>query len=63
MRRAWINGCEAALRGPAVIASLIGRLIDLVVLKLAGGSDECRAEAWITPGPEYRPALEFTLAR
>ena len=46
-----------------VTAEMVGRPIELVVLTLAGGSDDYRAEAWITPGPEYRPGLELTLTR
>ncbi len=46
-----------------VDASMVGKSIDLVVLTLTGGSDDYRAEAWITPGPEYRPGLELTLPR
>lgn len=46
-----------------VTADMVGKPIDLVVLTLAGGSDDYRAEAWITPGPEYRAGLELTLPR
>ena len=42
---------------------MIGKPIDLVVLTLAGGEDGYRAEAWITPGPEYRPSTGLSLAR
>jgi hypothetical protein len=46
-----------------VTAEMIGKPLELVVLTLAGGSDDYRAEAWITPGPEYRPGMELTLPR
>lgn len=46
-----------------VTADMVGKPIELVVLTLAGGSDDYRAEAWITPGPEYRAGLELTLPR
>ncbi|HEX3134873.1 MAG TPA: discoidin domain-containing protein [Planctomycetota bacterium] len=46
-----------------VTAEMIGKPIDLVVLTLTGGSDDYRAEAWISPGSEYRADVELQLER